>query len=442
MGRDSDILVGLDLGTTKITVAVAERVPERPDEAQIIGIGEAPARNGLRKGMIVNLTQAVNSISDAIADAESSLRGLKISRVAVSFSGQDVRCRLLHGKISLGRNARRITRDDLNEVIDNALSELQLKPEVTCLHAIPIKYAVDGNSGISDPIEMTGIKLEVDLAAVVLPATVVRNVVNCVEKAGVKVSGLIVKPLAEALGTLSRDDREIGASLISVGGGTTSVTVFSDGHLLHAAEIPVGGDHITNDIMQIMKIPLQVAEDIKKQIDISPDSVMTGRISIENRGRKQELEKGDIAEIVSLRLEELFTDAVLPSLNAVKKAGLPTEVIMTGGVMLSPGINEFAEHYLNMPVRTGAPVLKHEMQRGRNDCRYSAVCGVIVYLAEKKSNPFAYIETPVAEYKSGADEKAKFTWRREKKMPRHRRESESVKKNVALGLKELFRQLF
>ena len=438
MGRDSDILVGLDLGTKKIAVAVAERAPENPDKAQIIGIGQAPSR-GLRKGMIVNLDQAVSSVSDAIADAESMLSGIKISRAVVAFSGIDVKCHVLKGKISLGRSPRQIMAEDIERVIETALSELQLPPSSCCLHSIPIKYAIDGNSGIDNPLEMTGIRLEVELTALVIPTTVAQNVVNCVEKAGVSVVGLVLKPVAEALGTLSADERAMGASLVAIGGGTTSVSIFSEGHMVHAAEIPVGGDHITNDISCVMKIPFAIAEELKKDIDVDPkaETMETdGKLTVEHRGRKRELGKEEVGEIMASRLDELFADSIVPSLKAIQKAGLPTDVILTGGVMMTQGIVPFADSYLGTSVRVGVPVLQEEMQRGRNDCRYSAVSGIIVYLMERRKNPFAYVEAPMSIFKNIA------TGKSSKRMKGARRPSQSPLKSFARNARELFRELF
>jgi len=435
MGRDPDILVGLDLGTKKIAVAVAERTPENPDKAQIIGIGQALSR-GLRKGMIVNLDQAVSSVSDAIADAESMLSGIKISRVVVAFSGIDVKCRVLKGKISLGRSPRQIMAEDIERVIETALSELQLPPSSCCLHSIPIKYAIDGNSGIDNPLEMTGVRLEVELTALVIPTTVAQNVVNCVEKAGVSVAGLVLKPVAEALGTLSVDEQAMGASLVAIGGGTTSVSIFSEGRMLHAAEIPVGGDHITNDISCVMKIPFAIAEELKKEIDVDPKAETDGSLTVEHRGRKRELGRGEMEEIIASRLDELFADSVVPSLKAIQKAGLPTDVILTGGVVMTRGIVPFADSYLGTSVRVGVPVLQEEMQRGRNDCRYSAVSGIIVYLMEKRKNPFAYVEAPMSIFKNIAPGKSSA------RMKGARRPSQSPFKAFARNVKGLFRELF
>ncbi len=436
MSRDSDILFGLDLGTKKITVTVAERLAANPDEAQIIAVGQAPSR-GMRKGMIVNLEQAVSAVSDAIADAESMLSNVKISHAAVAFSATDLKCRVLHGMVSLGRSARAITPEDLERVIETALSNLQLPPSSCVIHSIPIKYTVDGSEGIENPLDMTGTRLEVDLTALYIPTSVAQNLVNCVEKAGVKVSGLLLKPLAESLGILSSDEREMGASLISIGGGTTCVSVFSEGRMLYAGEIPVGGDHISNDISYILKIPFATAEGIKRGISVSPGEETLGTITIENRGLRQEIKKTEIRDIIESRLDELFAESIVPALNEIHSAGFTTDVILAGGVMLTKGIADFAENYLKTSVRIGSPVLSHEMPRERRDYRYGAAAGIIVYLMEKRRNPFAYVEPPMTVLKS-----ALSTGRSSSRIKTPKRPSQSIMKTFTRNVGELFKELF
>ncbi len=436
MSRDSDILFGLDLGTKKITVVVAERLAANPNEAQIIAVGQAPSR-GMRKGMIVDLEPAVSAVSDAIADAESLLSNIKISHAAVAFSAVDVKCRVLHGMISLGRSARIITPEDLERVIETALSNLQLPPSSCVIHSIPIKYAVDGSEGIENPLDMTGTRLEVDLTALYIPTSVAQNLVNCVEKAGVKVSGLLLKPLAESLGILSSDEREMGVSLVSIGGGTTCVSVFSEGRMLYAGEIPVGGDHISNDISCMLKMPFVTAEEIKKGISISPREEATGTITIDNRGIRQEIKKAEIREIIEIRLDELFADSIVPALNEIQSAGITTDVIFAGGVMLTKGIADFAANYLKTSVRVGSPVLGHEMPRERRDCRYGAVSGIIVYLLEKSRNPFAYVEPPMTVLKSALSSR-----RSSSRIKLPKRPSQSIMKTFTRNVGELFKELF
>ncbi len=436
MSRDSDILFGLDLGTKKITVAVAERLVANPDEATIIAVGQAPSR-GMRKGMIVNLEQAVSAVSDAIADAESMLSNTKISHAAVAFSAADLKCRVLHGMVSLGRSARTITPEDLERVIETALSNLQLPPSSCVIHSIPIKYAVDGREGIENPLDMTGTRLEVDLTALYIPTSVAQNLINCVEKAGVKVSGLLLKPLAESLGTLSRDEREMGASLISVGGGTTCISVFSEGRMIYAGEIPVGGDHISNDISYMLKIPFATAEEIKKEISVSPDEETSGAITINNRGLRREIKKADIRDIIESRLDELFEESIVPALSEIYSAGFSTEIILSGGVMLTKGIPAFAENYLKTTVRIGSPVLSHEMPTECRDCRYGAAAGIILYLLEKAKNPFSYVEPPMTVLKS-----ALSSSRTSSRIKPPKRPSQSMLKTLTRNVGEIFKELF
>lgn len=438
MGKDSDILVGLYLGTSKISVVVAERAAISPDEAQIIGIGEAPSR-GLRKGMIVNLEQAVSSVSDAVADAESLLSGIKISRALVAFSGVDVRSGILHGMVSLGRSPRQIMPEDLERVVETALSELTLPPGSCVIHSVPIKYAIDGNKGIDDPLGMTGIRLEVELMAAVVPLSVAQNVVNCVEKAGVSVTGLVLKPITAALGALSPDERDMGASVVSIGGGSTSVAIFSEGRLIKIAEIPVGGDHVTNDLSCVLKIPFSAAENIKKQIDITPEAEHEGTVTVENRGRTQELENAEVAEIIENRLDELFGDHVAPNLASVLNSGVPADVVLSGGVVLTKSMEAFAASHLNTSVRIGAPILKKQMQPGRDDCRYIGVAGIIVYLMEKRRRPFAYMDAPLATFKSPLSASGASGPKKERA---GRASFAAVIRKWARSVKELIKELF
>lgn len=435
MAEDSGIIVGLDLGTSKVAVAVAERTPENPEAVQIIGIGQAPSR-GIRKGMIINLEQTVNSVSDAVADAESIMGGLKISSAAVAFSGLEVQCRVLHGKISLGRTPRVILPADVEQVIEAALKELQIGADRCVIHAIPVKYAIDGRSGVENPIDMTGTQLEVEVTALVIPVSVAQNVVNCIESAGVKVDALVLKPVAEALGTLNNDELAIGASLVSVGGGTTSVSVCADGHLLYAAEIPVGGDHITNDLACVKKIPFASAEELKKQISMDPGEKPSGTVDVEVSGRKCELDRAEMSEIIGSRLDELFTDSIVPGLQKLQEAGLQTDVILTGGVARTPGFVNLAESYLKMPVRIGEPVLRRQMQQDRNDCRYCSVCGIIIYLMEKRKNPYSYMNAPMTLFRSAASAG------RSSSIKRPRRPSQSLSRTIVRTLKDVFKGLF
>lgn len=256
--REPEIIVGLDLGTTKTAVVVAER-DENLRDPQIIGIGQAKSL-GIRKGMIINLEQAVESVKAALRDAESMV-GFGIEEVTVAFSGIDFTSVISRGMVSLGRTPRQVTIQDVERVIEAAQSELAVPPNRYTLHTIPVKYSIDGNSGIDDPLGMTGIRLEIELQSVIVPSSVMQNVVNCIERAGVSVKGLVVKSLSTAMGALTNEEKQSGVISLSVGGGVTTVAMFTDGRPVKLGIIPIGGDHITNDLAYVLKIPISKAED-------------------------------------------------------------------------------------------------------------------------------------------------------------------------------------
>ena len=391
MDRDSGLLVGLDLGTTKITVAVAEISEDAPGEAQIIGIGQAVSR-GLRKGRIVNLEQAISSVSDAVADAEATLGGMRIDRAVVAYSCPEAGCQHVRSAIELGKKPRQIVPEDVKNVIQAAFNSVKKPSSSAVLHLIPTKYAIDDMPGIDDPINMTGTKLEVELTALTVPISLTQNVVNCVRRAGVKVAGLVVKPLAESRGALSPDGRELGAVLITIGGGTTSFAVYSEGRLAYTYEMAVGGDHISNDIACVMKIPFAQAENLKKELNVAPENKSAGTTTLDVHGERHAIDLAEAVEVAESRLAEMFENTIVPGVKELERSGMSLEIVLNGGVALTPGLKEFAESYLKTDVRIGAPVQGSEMPEGRNDCRYCAAAGLIAYQTARLRNRFAYIE--------------------------------------------------
>lgn len=306
MYREPEIIVGLDLGTSKIAVVVAER-DSRFQDAQIIGIGLAPSQ-GIRKGLIVNLEQAIQSVRMAVQDAEKMV-GFEIGEATVAFSGIDAASVTSRGMVSLGRVPRQVGIQDIERVIEAAQSELAVPSNRVTLHTIPVKYSLDGNSGIDDPLGMTGIRLEIELQSVIAPTSVIQNIINCVESAGITVNGLVIKSLASALGSLTDEEMRTGAVSICIGGGTTGVAMFADGRPVRLSVIPIGGDHITNDLAYVLKIPISKAEEIKQQVSLFPEENKEA-LEVEARGRTKTLNAEDVVDVISCRLEELLVDYV------------------------------------------------------------------------------------------------------------------------------------
>ncbi len=391
MKEEPDLLVGLDLGTTKVAVVVAE-MDSRSGEAQIIGIGEAPS-TGIRKGMIVNLDQTTRSIQAAVKDAENMV-GLEIDEVSVAFSGAEASGVRTRGMVSLGRSARQVTLDDVDRIIEAAQSEIAVPVNRCILHTIPVEYSLDGHSGIDDPLDMTGVRLEVELQSIIVPSAVIQNVVNCVGKAGLRVSGLVMKPLASSLGCLSNEEAMAGVAVVDLGGGTTGVSVFSDGRPRRLSVIPVGGDHITNDLACVLRIPISRADVLKKNVSLSPDYPgQSEKIEIECMGKTLSFSVREVVEVIACRLDELFSSLVG---NELKESGvtmMPGGLVLTGGVSRLPGLDAYVSRLLDLPVRVAGPIDAGRMPPGMNSEEYSCGAGIIRYILEKERNPYRYMES-------------------------------------------------
>ncbi|MDR1916136.1 MAG: cell division protein FtsA [Synergistaceae bacterium] len=397
--RDPEVLVGLDLGTSKVTVVVAER--DGPTgEAQIIGMGQAPS-NGIRKGLIVHLDQAVRSLKQAIMDAENMV-GLELSDATVSFSGGDVKSVRTKGMISLGRNPRTVMQFDIERVIEAAQANVAVPNNQIILHTIPVEYYLDGNTGIDDPLGMTGIRLDIDLESVIVPTATVQNVYNCVEKAGLTVNGFVIKPLASALGALTPEESLAGVVSVDIGGGTCGVAVFADGRPKHLAVVSVGGDHITNDVASVLKIPINKAEEIKREVDLFSEKsdLQADKLEFEHMGRNYSYSMDELTDIVQCRVEELFSALVSTEVSAAGISMLPAGLVITGGGAKSISIDQYLSRVMNMPVRVSLPLDSNRMPPGRNGPEYTCAAGIIRYALEQERDPFRYIEQSLEQLKN------------------------------------------
>jgi cell division protein FtsA len=389
--KDPEVLVGLDLGTSKVTVVVAER--EGPSgEAQIIGIGQAPS-HGIRKGLIVNIDQTVKSLRHAIEDAENMV-GLDLTEATVAFSGGDVLSVRTQGMIALGRAPRTVMQFDIERVIESAQANVSVPSGKMILHTIPVEYSLDGNSGIDDPLGMTATRLDMELESVIVPVANVQNVRNCVERAGLEVSGLVIKPLASALGALTPEESVVGSAVVDIGGGTCGVAVFVEGRPKHLAVVSVGGDHITNDVATVLKLPINKAEDIKKEVDLFSDPVPERPESLEfdHMGRNYSYSMADLTDIVQCRVEELFSMLIKSEITASGVSMLPGGLVITGGGSKSAGIDHYLSRIMNMPVRVSLPLDSGRMPPSRNGAEYTCAAGIIRYVLEQERDQFRFID--------------------------------------------------
>ena len=398
MHRETDILVGLSVGTTKVTVIVAGRDPRYQDSVQVIGVGCSPSR-GISKGVIVNLNEATESVLDAVRDAENIV-GQKLSSAVVAFNSLEVNSVMTEGMVALGgREPSRVEIPDLERVIEAAQSRLSLSKNTLSVHTIPVRYFLDDRS-VDEPLNMTGMRLEMALQTVSVPKTYVQNVITCVEDARIHVEGLVIKPLASSLGALTNEEMRIGIISLSIGGGSTGLVLYQAGRPFKIRSFPIGGDHITNDLAGVLRISLEKAEDLKKRLFTEEEETL----------RSEGIDVGLALDVICARVEELFVDHVREALRECDPQLFPGGVVLSGGVARTPGIGEMLSDILRMPVRIANPGELYPMPPGREDPSYVSAVGLLRYILYRRRYPHLFIEPSQTELlplpRAGAKEPA------------------------------------
>jgi len=381
MAKSGDVLVGLDIGTTKICAIVGEITDEGID---IIGIGTHPSK-GLRKGVVVNIDATVASIKRAIEEAEH-MAGCEISTVYTGIAGGHIKAFPSHGVVAV--KDKEVRAQDVDRVIEQAKAvAIPLDREV--IHVLPQEFIVDDQDGIKDPIGMSGVRLEAKALIVTGAVSSAQNIVKCAQRTGLNVSDIVLQPLASSLATLCADEKELGVCLVDIGGGTTDIAIFHDGSIRHTAVISLGGNHLTNDVAIGLRTPTHEAERIKKQYGHANAKKVDGSETIEvpsvGGGAPRILSRHILAEIIEPRVEEIF----MLVQHEIQKAGmeelLASGVVITGGSTLLEGMPEMAEEVLGMPVRRGMPrhigglvdVVKSPM--------YATAVGLVIYGAKQRA---------------------------------------------------------
>ena len=380
MQRESDTLVGLSVGTTKVTVIVAGRDPRYQDSVQVIGVGCSPSR-GISKGVIVNLNEATESVVNAVRDAENIV-GQELTSAIVAFNSLDVSSVMTEGMVALGgREPSRVEIPDLERVIEAAQSRLSLSKNTLSIHTIPVRYFLDDRP-VDEPLNMTGMRLEMALQTVSVPKTYVHNVITCVEDANIKVEGLVLKPLASSLGALTSEEMRVGVVSLSIGGGSTGLVLYQAGRPFKILSFPIGGDHITNDLAGVLRIPLRKAEELKKRLFIEDEETL----------RREGVDVSLALEVLCARVEELFVDHIREAMRECDPQLFPAGVVLSGGVSRTPGIGEMLSDILQMPVRVANPGELYPMPPGREDPGYVSAVGLLRYLLYRRRYPHLFIE--------------------------------------------------
>lgn len=351
MGKEDKIVVGLDIGTTKISTIVGEM---GEDGIDITGIGTAPSK-GLRKGVVINIESTVDSIRKSLEEAEA-MCGRQITRVFTGIAGGHIRGLNSHGIVALKDGEVRPS--DVDRVFDAAQAvAIPLDREV--VHVIPQEFVVDEQDGIRDPVGMSGVRLEAKVHIVTAAVTSAQNIIKCCNRAGLDVEDIILEQLASAEATLSPEEKELGVALIDVGGGTTDLAVFAGGSLVHTAVLSIGGNHITNDLAVGLRTPFQEAEKVKIRYGCALTSLVQKEETIEvpslGGGADRILSRQILTEIIEPRVEEVFTLIRQEIAKSGYEDLIPSGIVLTGGSTLMQGMPELAEQVYSLPVRRGSP---------------------------------------------------------------------------------------
>ncbi|WP_353892200.1 cell division protein FtsA [Proteinivorax hydrogeniformans] len=351
MSRKS-IVASLDIGTSNTRVIVGEISEDR--NVNIIGIGRSESL-GLRKGTIVDLDNTVRSIREAIEQAERMV-GMNIDSVYVGVSSAHVQVMKNRGVVAVSSEDKEITRQDYDRVLDGA-GVVAMPPELEIIEIVPTNFIVDGYDGIKDPIGMIGVRLEVDALIMMCKSTILKNLTKCVERAGLDIRGLVVNNLASANVALNEDEKELGAVLIDIGGGTTEISVFQHGALAKKSVIPIGGGHISSDISQGLKVSLAEGEKIKLKYGttIYPEGT-SNKFEVTTVGKKtEEISADSLIGIIEPRVQEIFYMVNKELLEMGLEDELPGGVVLTGGVASLEGIDSIAQVQLGNSVRIYQP---------------------------------------------------------------------------------------
>ncbi|MFH1079260.1 MAG: cell division protein FtsA [Pseudomonadota bacterium] len=381
MARKSNVIVGLDLGTTKTCVIVGEITPQGID---VIGIGSHPSE-GLRKGVVVNIDSTVEAIKNAVEEAEH-MSGCQISSVYAGIAGGHIK-----GQNSLGIVAvkgREVDEEDVQRAVE-AAKAIAIPSDREILHTLPQNYIVDDQDGIRDPVGMSGVRLEAKVHVITGAAMSIQNIVKSVNRVGLEINEIVLEQIASSEAVLSNDEKDLGVALIDVGGGTTDIAVFTEGSIKHTAVLPVGGNYLTSDIATGLRTPLTEAEKIKIRYGCAFGALIPKDETIEVPsvgGREpREVSRQILGRIVEPRMEEILTMAYKEIVKSGYEDILAAGIVLTGGAALLEGITELAEQIFNMPVRRGRPIGFGGLTDVVNSPMYATGVGLIFYGSRRLS---------------------------------------------------------
>ena len=349
---EKNLLVGLDIGTSKVVAIVGEVMPDGTIE--VVGIGSHPSR-GLKKGVVVNIESTVHSIQRAVEEAEL-MAGCQIHSVYAGIAGSHIRSLNSHGIVAI--KDKEVLPGDVERVIDAARA-VAIPADQKILHILPQEFLVDNQEGIKEPVGMSGVRLEAKVHMVTGAVSAAQNIIKCVRRCGLEVDDIILEQLASSYSVLTDDEKELGICLVDIGGGTTDIAVFTEGSIRHTAVIPIAGDQVTNDIAVALRTPTQFAEEIKIKYACALTQMASADENIEvpsvgDRAPRR-LARHTLAEVVEPRYEELLSLVQAELRRSGFEDLVAAGIVLTGGSSKIEGLVELAEEVFHMPVRLGVP---------------------------------------------------------------------------------------
>ncbi len=382
--EESKLIVGLDIGTSKVLAIVGEVNAE--GDVEIIGYGHHPA-TGMRKGVVANIEETVTAIQRAVEEAEL-MAGCQIYSVFAGIAGAHINSFNSHGVVAV-RDGE-VDENDLDRVIESAKA-VAIPNDQSILHVLPQEYIIDGQEGIRHPIGMNGIRLEANLHMVTASVSAEKNIEKCIRRCGLEVDDIILEQLASCESVLTEDEKELGVCLVDIGGGTTDIAVYSEGAVRHTAVIPVAGDQITNDIAIALRTPTASAEDLKKRYACALRQLAPHDESIEVQtvGDRppRKLSKQTLAEVVEPRIEELFELIRLDLRRNGFESLIRSGVVLTGGSSKMEGMVDLAEEIFHLPVRLGTPKYLGGLSEVVRNPIYSTGVGLVQFGHNNQANP-------------------------------------------------------
>ena len=392
---NNNMVVGLDIGTSKIVAIVGHRTGD--GEVEIVGIGSHPSR-GLKKGVVINIESTVLSIQSGIGVAEF-MAGCNIHAVYVGIAGSHIRSMNSDGVASTSN--REVTEDDIDRVVSSAREKATSKitTDQEIIHVIPQEYTIDLHEGIKEPLGMSGREIKVQVHLVTAAVNAIQNIIKCVGRCGLEVDGVILEQLASSYAVLNEDERELGVCLVDIGGGTTDIAIFTEGAIKHTSVIPIAGDQVTNDIAMALRTPTQNAEEIKIKYACALTQLASEDhvFQVPSVGERppQELSRQRLAEVVEPRYEELFTLV----LDEIRRSGyedlIPAGIVLTGGTSKMEGVVQLAEEIFHMQVRVASPSNMKGLSDVIGNPIYSTGVGLLIYGLENTgatSSRTTYVE--------------------------------------------------